>query len=122
MSDITVVAACIMPVRYGIGDHRLFVVDLLTSSLVGADPIRVARPCARQLTTKLPGVVRAYNARLEDLVLKHRIIERLGAAHEDSRTNKEAATKMDSVDRDFRDYMLHAEKKCRKIKSGLIPF
>ncbi len=121
-SDITVAAACIMPVRYGIGDHRLFVVDLLTSSLIGADPIHVARPCARRLTTKLPGVVRAYNASLEDLVLKHRIIERLGAAHEDSRTDKEAAMKMDSVDRDFRDYMLHAEKKCRKIKSSLIPF
>jgi hypothetical protein len=121
-SDVTVTSACIMPVRYGIGDHRMFIVDLLTSSLIGADPIRVARPCARRLTTKLPGVVRTYNSSLEDLVLKHRIIERLGAAHEDSRTNEVAAMRMDIVDRDFRDYMLHAEKKCRKIKSGLIPF
>ena len=33
--DVTVVGACIIPVGYGVGDHRMFVVDFLTSSLVG---------------------------------------------------------------------------------------
>jgi hypothetical protein len=36
--DVTVVGACIMPVGYGVGDHRMFVVDFLTSSLVGFNP------------------------------------------------------------------------------------
>jgi hypothetical protein len=65
-SDVTVTSACIMPAGFGIGDHRLFVVDLLASSLVGHNPARIARPCARRLSTKLPGVLRAYNSRLED--------------------------------------------------------
>ena len=34
-SDVTITGACIMPVGYGVGDHRMFVVDILTSSLIG---------------------------------------------------------------------------------------
>ena len=37
-----------MPFGYGIGDHRLFVVDVQVNSLVGTDPIRVVRPQARE--------------------------------------------------------------------------
>jgi hypothetical protein len=47
-SDVTVSSACIMPWGYGIGDHRLFVVDILTSSLIGTEPIRIVQPQARQ--------------------------------------------------------------------------
>jgi hypothetical protein len=36
--DITVSNACIMPAGYGIGDHRLFVIDMHTSSLIGTGP------------------------------------------------------------------------------------
>ena len=36
-SDMAVVNACVMPVRYGVGDHQLFVVDFARASLVGLD-------------------------------------------------------------------------------------
>jgi hypothetical protein len=39
-SDVMVANACIMPAGYGIGDHRLFIVDLHTSLLVGPGPPR----------------------------------------------------------------------------------
>jgi hypothetical protein len=121
-SDVTVTSACMMPVGFGIGDHRLFVVDLLTESLIGNTPTRILRPCARRLTTKLPGVVHAYNTRLEGLVLEHRIIERMGEAHKCSLSNDIAVERMNRIDDDFKCYMLHAEVHCRKIKSGRIPF
>ncbi len=38
--DVTVSNACIMPAGYGIGDHRLFIIDLHTASLVGPCPPR----------------------------------------------------------------------------------
>ena len=38
--DVTVSNACIMPAGYGIGDHRLFIIDLHTASLVGPGPPR----------------------------------------------------------------------------------
>ena len=34
-SDVAITGACVMPVGYGVGDHRMFVVDILTSSLIG---------------------------------------------------------------------------------------
>ncbi len=33
--DVKVTGACVMPSGYGIGDHRLFVVDFSLSSIVG---------------------------------------------------------------------------------------
>jgi hypothetical protein len=34
-SDVTVANACMMLVGYGVGDHRLFVVDFATETVVG---------------------------------------------------------------------------------------
>jgi hypothetical protein len=36
--DITVCNASVMPARYGIGDHRLFVVNFAASNIVGSRP------------------------------------------------------------------------------------
>ena len=36
--DIVVVRSCVMPESYGVGDHRLFVLYFLTSSLIGQTP------------------------------------------------------------------------------------
>ena len=46
-SDVTVSNACIMPAGYGIGDHRLFIIDLHTASLVGPGPPRERRAASR---------------------------------------------------------------------------
>ena len=121
-SDVSIVSACIMPAGYGIGDHRLFVVDILTATLVGNNPIKVARPCARRLNTKIPGVTERYNDKLEELVGHHRILERMGAVHESGCNNDEAAMRLDEIDFELSQYMTGAETRSRKIKSGRIPF
>ena len=33
--DVVVLGACVMPAGYGIGDHRLYILDFLTSLLIG---------------------------------------------------------------------------------------
>ncbi len=44
-SDVTISNTCIMPAGYGIGDHRLFIIDIHTSLLIGMDlQEHVARP------------------------------------------------------------------------------
>ena len=53
-SDVTVVVACIMPVGYGVGDHRLFIIDFLKSFLVGASPPRIVQSAARRLNSRIP--------------------------------------------------------------------
>ena len=45
-TDVSVVGGCVMPVGYGVGNHRLFVVDFTTKSLIGANPPRIVRPAA----------------------------------------------------------------------------
>ncbi len=38
MADIEISNACVMPAGYGIGDHRMFIVDLVQSSMIGETP------------------------------------------------------------------------------------
>ena len=57
-SDITVCNACIMPAGYGIGDHRLFVIDFASQDIVGDTAPKVVRPASRQLNTKIPSAWR----------------------------------------------------------------
>ena len=62
--DVVVMEACVMPVGYGVGDHRMFVVDFLMSYLVGSRPPRIVRAEARHLNTNIPGVVDRYDRKL----------------------------------------------------------
>ena len=77
--DIVVtVGACVMPVGYGVGDHRLFVIGFLTLSLVGTSPPRIVREAARHLNMKIPGCAGKYTEKVDDL--RHQVIERVGGA------------------------------------------
>jgi hypothetical protein len=121
-SDLTICNASVMPAGYGIGDHRMFVIDFATQDLVGIHPPKVVRPTSRRLNTKLPGVADRYTKTLEGLILRHRMIERTGEAHLQYNSKRTFTKKLNSLDQELGDYMKHAEKKCRKIKSGRIPF
>ena len=66
--DVRVVGARVMPCGFGIGDHRLVIIDFLKQSLVGAEPPRVIRAAARRLNTKIPVVTDNYIRVLKDLL------------------------------------------------------
>ena len=119
--DIQIANACVMPAGYGIGDHRLFVVDMISSSVVGEDRPKIQRPAARRLTTRLPGVAERYAEIYERNVIRHRLIEKLEAAQR-CRDKKEALRRFEQLDKDSGQFMVRAEKKCRKFKTGRIPF
>ena len=120
--DVSIAGACVMPCGYGVGDHRLFCVDFHTSSLVGARPPRVLRQAARRLNTDVPHTEREYTARFEDKIVEHRLIERARAVHTSSTSKAEVKSRLSKIDREKGEYMAHAEKNCRRIKSGRIPF
>jgi hypothetical protein len=50
--DIVVTHACVMPVGFGAGDHRLFVVNFQEASLIGEARHRIVRFTSRRLNTK----------------------------------------------------------------------
>ena len=111
-----------MPVGYGVGDHRLFIIDCLKSCLVGASPPSIVRLSARRLNSRIPASAEDYSDRFEHLVLEHKLIERLGKAHESSSVAQIMKENINTIDVESKQYMANAENKCRKIKSGKIPF
>ena len=120
--DIVVTGACVMPAGYRVGDHRMFIIDFLTSSLVGSTPPQIVRAGARRLNTKIGGVADKYTLNVDKYIVRHRVIERVGRAHETSKTKQQCKEKLDSIDKETKEHMKGAEKKCRRIKSGRIPF
>ena len=121
-SDISISNACIMPTGYGIGDHRMFIIDLNTTDIIGSNPPKVVRPTARRLITRLPGVAAKYNAILKKKIQEHRLIERAGLLERSNASEEKYIAGLIRLDDELTHYMRHAEKKCRKIKSGRIPF
>ena len=87
-----------MPAGYGIGDHRLFVLDFLTSSLIGKYPPKIVRATERRLNTNIPSSELYYINRLEQLITKHKIVERFGQAHKNSTSKASLKIKLDKID------------------------
>ena len=71
-----------MSVGYGVGDHRLFIIDFLKSCLVRSSPPSIFWSGARRLNSRIPAAAEDYSDRFEYLVLEQKLIERLGKAHE----------------------------------------
>ena len=104
--DVIVTGACVMPAGYGVGDHRLFIIDFLTSSLVGNAPPRIVRAQARRLNTNIPQAAERYVAQFERNVIQHRIIQRLGAAHESSPNKAVVKERVDAVDEELESSLM----------------
>jgi hypothetical protein len=121
-SDIQMAGTCIMPAGYRIGDHCLFVIDFMASLLIGTSPKRIVRPQTRRLNCKILGAVEQYNKRLEEKILRHRLIEQLGQVHVSDIPQWEKKQQLDKIDAEGRNYMKNSEKRCWKIKAGRIPF
>ena len=111
-----------MPAGYGVGNHWLFVVDFLTSSVIGHSPPSIIRSAARRLNTKIPGTGKAYSDRLDTLLEGHSLSNKLISAHNCSAVKEIVKEQVDKIDDESKQYMRCAEKKCRRIKSGKIPF
>jgi hypothetical protein len=120
--DVEIVGACVMPCGFGIGDHRLFVIDIRTDSLVGEKPPRIIRASARRLNTKVPRGTDRYIDKLEKDLRAHRIPQRILAAAASSPHASVVKERTDVIDEEKAQYMRGSEKRCRKIKSGRIPF
>ena len=120
--DIQVVNACVMPAGFGVGDHRMFVVDFTLQSLVGSSPSKVVQVAACRLNTKIPHVAERYVNKREELFLSHKLNSRLVQVEASCSSNDLLQWKTDRIDKECNQYMSRAEKKCRRIKNGRIPF
>ncbi len=112
-----------MPVGFGVGDHRLFVVDFQEASLVGTALFGIKRFASRHLNTKVSsGATQKYLKQLVENLLRHHLIERLGRLHTTHKSQCAFWRGLNKRDRQRWDIVLNTEKKCQRIKSGCIPF
>ncbi|KAL7547070.1 hypothetical protein ACHAWF_010385, partial [Thalassiosira exigua] len=95
-----------------------FVVDFLTSSR----PPRVLRSGARRLNSDIESAAERYQDKLEDQVVRNNVIQRVGYINKTSRTKEEAKRHCDKIDKETKQYQKAAKNRCRRIKSGHIPF
>ena len=90
---------------------------------MGTAPFRIKRFASRRLNTKASsGATRKYLRRLEEQLSCHCLIERLRRLHTTCTLRHLFQRGLNKLDRQSREIMLNAEKKCRRIKSGRIPF
>ena len=73
-----------MPVGYGLGYHRLFIIEFLKCCLVGTSTPSIFRLAARILNSRITEVAEDYSDKFEHLVIEHKLNERLVKAHESS--------------------------------------
>ena len=69
--SVVIKNACALPIGYGVRDHRAFVVDYCTHSLVSTSPQWILHPKVGRLNTKLPGCSEAYNTTLDQDIARH---------------------------------------------------
>jgi hypothetical protein len=104
-SNLEVAHACVMLVGYGVGDHRLFVVDFAMASMVGKCPPKIVQPALHRLNTKISGCALWYNRALRRNILGHRLLEcMINAAN--SQDGKEIIlVKLNQLDWEGEQYM-----------------
>ena len=109
--DIVVTHACVMPAGFGNGDHRMFVIDFQEESLVGTEPFRVQRFAARRLNTKVSnGATKKYLERLENSIIRHRLLERLASLRTKHTSRRNLQEALNKLDRQTKELMVDAEK------------
>jgi hypothetical protein len=100
----------------------MFILDITLESLVGRNPTKVVLPASWWLNSKVPSCREVYIQSLEGNIVQHRLLEQLNEVHHSNLPQEKKAEKLNAIDREGQDYMIHVEKNCRKIKSCQIQY
>ncbi len=100
----------------------MFIIDVTMESLVSKNPTKVVRPASRRLNSKMPWCGEVYVKSLERNIVQHRLLEWLNEVHRSSLSYKKRTDMLNAIVKEGQDYMIHAEKMCRKIKCCRIPY
>ncbi len=118
-AGIECVNAYILPHKGGIGDHRCFIIDFSSSSVIGTRFQNIVQCAARRLHCKSTRLVQTYNRKLDLLSSRHKMYERIYFIyfHVDFLSNEDFAFLMNNWDLELKQYKLHSETNCTKFKS-----
>jgi hypothetical protein len=76
-SGIECINAYILPHKGGVGDHRCFILDFTSSSVIGTKFPNIVDCSTRKLHCKSTRLVQSYSAELDMLCNRHRMYQRI---------------------------------------------
>ena len=111
---------------YGVWDHRGAWIDVDSTTLFGGGALFPHTVTARRLQLKSPSTVQRYIQKYQQLVDKHNLAARIfrleNTIQEDIPLTMEQIHEIEAIDTLRTKLMLQAEKHCRKLRMGAIPF
>ena len=111
MPGIECINAYIFPHKGGVGNHRCFILNLTSSSVISTKFPNIVRCSARKLHCKLTRLVNAYNAELDSLCNRHKMCQRMQSIYFnlDSLSDADFMNMMNNWDRELVQFKLHSE-------------
>ena len=106
------------------GDHRGLWIDLPIESIIGFRMPSVIIPSARRLQTDNPKVVRKYVDEIYKVFKRHNLFNRIASVHASTTypLAQEVADEYEQIDVIRTRGMLSAERKCRHLHHGAVPW
>ena len=117
-SGTEVIHAGLLPKYGGVGDHRCFILDFTSQSVLGKVLPRVLPPHARKLNCFCKRIRDNYNSLLDQLCDRHAMYKKMNELTNlaDLLSPAEFQIKMNRWDEEMTDYMRASEDKCHKFK------
>ena len=121
---ITIQRAAFLPFFLGIGDHRPILVDFSSDDVLQEQSVKIKVPEMRRLQCDNPVVLQRYTDKLESLFLQHKVHRKSLELNPWTTTlsNTEWINRIEELDVVKKNLMRAAEKQCRRLCTGGIPF
>jgi hypothetical protein len=112
----------ILPHYGGVGNHRCFILDLSSDSLIGTLFPNIVQCAARKLHCSSKQMISTYNAKLTKMCDDHNMFQQMDTIHPltDYLTMEDFSLLMNSWDDELMQYMLHSEVHVSKFMMGHI--
>jgi hypothetical protein len=117
-AGIEYVNAYILPHKGDLGDHRCFIVDFTSSSIIRTKFPNIIRCSAQKIHCKSTHLVQLYNARLDMLCNRHKMFQRIYFIylHINCFSDDNFLYLMNNWDSELVQFKLHSETACTKFK------
>lgn len=122
-SNLSASAVSILPQKFGAGDHRVILVDFNLDQILERNT-RICRPKIRRLICENKKSVANYDAIAWKHLQFHNIPKRLKDLEEsfEYEDRDRWNIRLNMIDEQVTETLLHAEKKCRKFRMGEVDY